>query len=107
MSWMRAHAHALRVLWAAFGVAAAVVLVLGSAADILIFSLAFGSHAGSYAGQSGDQGLAWRLLFWLAGGWAVVLVTMIWPALRWRRRGMYRADEAELGEPDPAGEPAR
>ena len=107
MSWMRAHAPALRMIWAVFGVMAAVVLVLGTASDALIFILAFGSHTGSYAGQSGDQSLAWRVLFWLAGGWVVVLLAMIWPAIRWKRRGLYTMDEAELAEADAAGEPAR
>jgi len=88
---MKAHAPALRMIWAVFGMAAAVILVLGTASDILIFTLAFGSQTGSYAGQAGDRHLAWQLLIWLAAGWVFVLAAMLWPALRWKRRGMFSA----------------
>jgi preprotein translocase subunit SecG len=103
---MRAHARALRVIWAVSGVVAVVVLIFGSASDALIFSLAFGSGTGSYAGQAGDRNLAWHLLAWLAVAWVFVLAAMIWPAIRWRRRGMYAAGDP-AAQPDPAGEPAR
>ena len=88
---MKAHAPALRMIWAGFGVAAGVILVLATASDVLIFTLAFGSRAGSYPGQAGDRHLAWQLLIWLAAGWVFVLAAMLWPALRWRRRGMFSA----------------
>jgi hypothetical protein len=103
---MKAHAHALRLMWAVFGLVAAVVLILASASDALVFSLAFGSRAGSYAGQAGDRNLAWHLLAWLAVAWVFVLAAMIWPAIRWKRRGMYAAPD-QAAQPDPAGEPAR
>lgn len=108
MSWIRAHARALRVMWAVFGVMTAVMLALATAAEVLVFALAFGSPAGSYSGQAHDRALAWELAYWLAGAWVFVLAAMIWPAVRWRRRDLYAPDEdAELAEPDPAGEPAR
>lgn len=103
---MRSHAPALRMIWAVFGVMAAVVLVLASASDGLVFSLAYGSHAGSYTGQAHDRHLAWELLSWLAVAWVFVLAAMIWPAIRWRRRGLYSAAEESAGA-DQAGEPAR
>lgn len=109
---MRAYAPALRMCWAVFGMAAAVVLALGTAADILIFMLAFGSHAGSYAGQAHDRHLAWLLLYSLAAGWVFVLVAVLWPAIRWKRRGMLTAVAEEPGSmdgeaPGRASEPAR
>lgn len=82
---------ALRTMWAVLGVALAVVLVIASAADGLIFALAYGSPVGSYAGQAGDRQLAWRLLIGLAVLWVAVLAGMLWPALRWKRRGMFAA----------------
>lgn len=85
--------HLLRIFWAIFGVVAAVLLLFGAGADILIFMLAYGSRAGSYPGQLGDRHLAWRLLIWLGALWVFVLVAMIWPAVRWRRRGMYSAPD--------------
>jgi uncharacterized membrane protein YedE/YeeE len=106
VNWVRANGHALRVVWAVAGVAAAVVLVFGSAADALVFSLAYGSHLGSYPGQAHDRQVAWQLLAGLAAAWVLVLAAMIWPAIRWRSRGMYSAP-GEASEPDPASEPAR
>jgi uncharacterized protein YbjT (DUF2867 family) len=88
---MKAHAPMLRMIWAVFGVTAVVILALTTAADVLIFVLAFGSKAGSYSGQASDRHLAWTLLIGLAAGWVVVLAGMIWPALRWKRRGMLSA----------------
>lgn len=81
--------YLLRAMWAAFGVVAAILLLFGTGADVLIFLLAYGGRVGSYPGQLGDRHLAWRLLIWMAALWVFVLVTMIWPAIRWRRRGMY------------------
>lgn len=105
VGWMRAHAPALRTIWAVFGVVAAIVLLLGSAADALIFSLAFGSQAGSYAGQAHDRHLAWQLLIGLAVAWIFVLAAMIWPAIRWKRRGMFFVGEGPA-VPGQAGGPA-
>lgn len=107
MNWVRANGHALRLMWAVFGVMAAVVLVLGTASDVLIFMLAYGSRAGSYAGQLHDRHRAWMLLTGLAVAWVVVLVTMIWPAVRWKRRGMYSPPEEEPAPAGPAGSAAR
>ena len=90
---MKTYAPALRMFWTVFGIVAAVILALGTASDVLVFTLAFGSRSGSYAGQAGDRHLAWQLLIWLAAGWAFVLVAMIWPALRWKRRGMLSAPD--------------
>ncbi len=101
---MKAHAPALRMIWAVSGLVAAVVLILGTASDILIFTLAFGGQPGSYAGQAGDRHLAWQLLIGLVAGWVFVLAAMIWPAIRWKRRGMLSApDGAESGAASPDG----
>lgn len=83
---------AIRMIWAVLGVTLAVALAVASAADALIFVLAYGSPLGSYAGQVGDRQLAWRLLIGLAILWVVVLAGMLWPALRWKRRGMFAAE---------------
>lgn len=82
-------APVLRAMWAVFGVVAAVLLVFATAADGLVFALAYGGPAGSYTGQAADRHLAWSVLIWLLIAWVFVLVAMIWPALRWRRRGKY------------------
>ena len=92
---MKTYAPALRMFWTVSGVVAAAILALGTASDVLVFTLSFGSRSGSYAGQAADRHLAWQLLIWLAAGWVFVLVAMIWPAVRWKRRGMLSApDEA-------------
>jgi hypothetical protein len=85
--------HLFRIFWAVFGVVAAAVLVLATAADGLIFALAYGSKVGSYGGQAGDRHHAWLVLAYILAAWAFVLLGMIWPAVRWRRRGMYAAPE--------------
>lgn len=103
---MKAYAPALRMIWAVAGVMAGAVLILGTASDVLIFALAYGSHPGSYPGQAHDRQLALQSLIWLAAAWAFVLTAMIWPAVRWKRRGMYSAAGEPAG-PDQAGEPAR
>lgn len=98
-------AHMLRTMWAVFGVVAAVLLVLASAVEALIFTLAYNGPAGSYAGQAGDRQLAWRLLIMLAVLWVFVPVAMLWPAVRWRRRGMFSPPEPEqqaAGQAAPA-----
>lgn len=83
----------LRIMWAVFGVVAAILLLFGTGADILIFMLAYGGPAGSYPGQLGDRHLAWRMLIWMGALWVFVLAAMIWPAIRWRRRGMYSSPD--------------
>lgn len=85
---------AMRAIWAVIGVTLGVALAIASAVNALIFLLAYGSPLGSYAGQAGDRHLAWRLLISLIILWVVVLGSMLWPALRWKRRGMFTAQSS-------------
>lgn len=78
-----------RSIWALLGVVLAIALGIVSAADALIFMLAYNGPLGSYAGQAGDRRLAWHLMIALVILWVLVLAGMLVPALRWRRRGLY------------------
>lgn len=81
-------APALRAFWAVTGMTAGILVVLASAADGLIFALSYGSPLGSYAGQAGDRRTAVHLAIMLAALWIFIPLAMLWPALRWRRRGL-------------------
>ena len=76
----------LRTAWVAAGLAAIVAWGIVAFVTSFTFLVGYGNPPGSYTGQMDDRRGAWSLLVILTVLSVIVVLGIIWPLIRWRRR---------------------
>jgi hypothetical protein len=84
----------LRTAWITTGVALIVAWGFMTVGTGLTFLFAYGNPPGSYTGQVDDRRAAWSFLIVLAVLSVILVITVVWPLTRWRRRRAHSGHHA-------------
>lgn len=76
----------LRTAWFAAGLAAIVAWGIAAFMTSFTFLVGYGNRPGTYTGQMDDRQGAWSFLIILTVLSVIVVLGVVWPLVRWRRR---------------------